>query len=1133
MGLGNRGAKRHQTARTAGVNSEDYRDFQPGQVVMTVDGFLGTVEAVVDGPAAGIEEYEVALVNGLGGGRYTASQLRASSDRMAKTENTAAKDYPELAEILAQRPDPGKYPESTLGLIASRQDPQDDSEAMRYHGRDDVTELREDLGLPPLEAAYYTEDELREIGRAAEEREGKSAAEMLAAQAATSEAPGLCENGHLTWGGDCPACRNADDGQNAMVVNPGDHKPQDTENQRNAARKTAEFHDLCEEDEDGYCHYHHGYHDDDAAFEDEDAPSEQMVHCQNCGQWKGAESGYHPGNDGPCPSHRPSEDEVFDSLDPSKYCGEHCQSAHAADIVQGVGGHHTFRVGEPEYAEHGTGLPHSYGPHDVPPQRGDSSYEVRDPDAAGLCHYCRSPLPDSPLRALEDIGNPSERHFLTTNPTGPSKYSSVEKTAQWYYQRSQVSGEPIVHAAGTPLKDGRRGLDVGDHVLFDSGHSARIHAVSPTLLLLEGHSGPMHRGPIEGNFSNVVYSSDSVDQAGQDVPGMNERQRQFLDSNTTGPTKYSSVSTERRTEPRVVTEDDDFDPYLVTRCTEHGIKSVGDRASQEHYISVAGQDHDDAHTNRDHLRTWHDDGSDCWSCCPEMYVAKPGERTSGRIASLNFGLAMMAVASRDPELGFHVTATWADVRSKARRLRTEGRVHITTAQNGYVIAQVKGDHGTYESVLMRVPGTQKVGQWDCGCKWAEYHWGAPDDYSRFAGRMCSHALALHFEAQSRGMFGREVKPDQKLPRWLTQDDVERTASTDLTFAQTFAAIALAAGESADRVRQVLASVNSPFGEPSPNAVPHFPATMPRNPAENPASAGFLTAADPEGWNDQNPQDLGDRIASFFDAKGRRTDVCANCDRAIHDGGGIDPNVPWVHAETGNAYCDVDGPGDATLLAGSPLERPEAHPTVHEASRDDEALFEPEMGRAASESTLHDAPEPALPSTDGAAEDDDTTYSGYAGDPNPDQQVTAAAIDTGVGYSVPSDVSANSAMDVNPGPGLKDVDDDALSPEDPSVQVTGSVADIVAQFQATAAAQTLQGGPAAAQADTSEIAQAAKAFLSKEAMAVFSPAEQQALINEGENVRAANLDRLQIEGTHYEALEHALASAEDDDESWMS
>ena len=69
-------------------------------------------------------------------------------------------------------------------------------------------------------------------------------------------------------------------------------------------------------------------------------------------------------------------------------------------------------------------------------------------------------------------------------------------------------------------------------------------------------------------------------------------------------------------------------------------------------------------------------------------------------------------------------------------------------------------------------------------------------------------------------------------------------------------------------------------------------------------------------------------------------------------------------------------------------------------------------------------------------------------------------------------------------------------------------------------------------DNSDIAAAADAYLAKTAVKVFSPKEQMDLIEEGavEGVTASNLDRLDIEGTHYQALEeryrHLDASAQD-------
>lgn len=107
MGLGNRNARRHETVgfQKNAVNSADYADFRVDQTVMTVDGFPGVVTAVLDGPAPGTEAYDVTLNNGLGGGQYTASQLRPLEHTTASGDHTAATDYPELGDILDRRPD--------------------------------------------------------------------------------------------------------------------------------------------------------------------------------------------------------------------------------------------------------------------------------------------------------------------------------------------------------------------------------------------------------------------------------------------------------------------------------------------------------------------------------------------------------------------------------------------------------------------------------------------------------------------------------------------------------------------------------------------------------------------------------------------------------------------------------------------------------------------------------------------------------------------------------------------------------------------------------------------------------------------------------------------------------------------
>lgn len=118
------------------------------------------------------------------------------------------------------------------------------------------------------------------------------------------------------------------------------------------------------------------------------------------------------------------------------------------------------------------------------------------------------------------------------------------------------------------------------------------------------------------------------------------------------------------------------------------------------------------------------------------------------------------------ELRLQLTASWSDVRAKARRIRTEGGVRILRADRGAVVGQVRGDTNVYETEVHFVPGTSRVGFWTCGCAWAAYSWGRSGPWKKYEGRSCSHSLALQYEAQSRGMFGQTVQPDQRQPEWM-------------------------------------------------------------------------------------------------------------------------------------------------------------------------------------------------------------------------------------------------------------------------------------------------------------------------------------------------------------------------------
>lgn len=128
-------------------------------------------------------------------------------------------------------------------------------------------------------------------------------------------------------------------------------------------------------------------------------------------------------------------------------------------------------------------------------------------------------------------------------------------------------------------------------------------------------------------------------------------------------------------------------------------------------------------------------------------VRKPKKNGSLDVTSL------LRMSKKDSEFGFEITAAWKDVREKAKRIRARGGVVIKSASNQGVAGTVQGDNADYDSMLVYVPGTHKLADWTCQCAWAQHAW----DRQTYYGRQCSHSLALQYEAQSRGMFGKTVK----------------------------------------------------------------------------------------------------------------------------------------------------------------------------------------------------------------------------------------------------------------------------------------------------------------------------------------------------------------------------------------
>lgn len=462
--------------------------------------------------------------------------------------------------------------------------------------------------------------------------------------------------------------------------------------------------------------------------------------------------------------------------------------------------------------------------------------------------------------------------------------------------------------------------------------------------------------------------------------------------------------------------------------------------------------------------------------------AKHDELPLHRLNGLDPAYRMIVECAADDDFRFHVMAHWRDVQAKAKRIRATGGVRITLASEGIVYGEVRGDHHTYETGVQRLPGGRHgVATYACGCKWGAYHWGAEDDLSRFAGRMCSHALALHWEAQSRGMFGKQISPDTKKPGWVPDrvvvkydiDDREnvmgRSSERDESPLEVFLRQAVqhdTREELAELlVTAKLAAANDPFGgentmvEPPPNP---YGGTEAPNYQADPASAGPLTAPEPDNWATIEGQ------------------PSMGIQGALGAGTASDYNT-----FTPGLTNDPQGYAEGTEVA--------RHPNW-----------------VANHSELHAFPEGALPETDGDMDDADTGLSGMD-----DESLSPDNVS----------VQTHGARTANQVGGADEALDEADVGEDESPDnAMSDAAAVVAAFQRSAAGQALNSNADQASGD---IAGAAREHLAKQSMKSFTPGEQAELINEGHGVRAANFDALQIEGTHYASL------PEDEEDVWLS
>lgn len=466
----------------------------------------------------------------------------------------------------------------------------------------------------------------------------------------------------------------------------------------------------------------------------------------------------------------------------------------------------------------------------------------------------------------------------------------------------------------------------------------------------------------------------------------------------------------------------------------------------------------------------------------------------GQRGSVPSGLHRASLVETEPDLAFHITAAWRDVQAKAKKIRSEGKVRIIAAKDGVIVGQIQGSDHVYETEIMRVPGRKTVGAWACGCKWAHYSWGRSGPWKRYEGRMCSHALALNYEAQSRGMFGRDMTLDEKQPAWMDkgtnvyqygdyspdagrysslsedairpQHEVRHAADQYDSDAPVVAMVALMRSQGARYadVREFCDSLGVPalsIQREARSKVVEFAGKVRGRIMDLLLSNGIITEK-------ASGREVSSRDVVYPDWDPRAgLDYREASLLMQHSGCGCGGRCTCKQASVEDEVrqrFEQENPslGDGCEICGDSGHETDEHGPEHD-----------DINR---ESSLEDEPEPALPTAYGEEDDEDA----LGDELSPEQQQKAASIISAMERFAQTGEGVNPLAHIGaPSPG---------------------------------------GGDA-------EIAGAASQFLTKESLKDYSSAERQQIINEGEE-EAGNLDRLDISGTHYEALERAGSSEED-------
>jgi hypothetical protein len=139
---------------------------------------------------------------------------------------------------------------------------------------------------------------------------------------------------------------------------------------------------------------------------------------------------------------------------------------------------------------------------------------------------------------------------------------------------------------------------------------------------------------------------------------------------------------------------------------------------------------------------------------PGVYAVRAtgGTQADREFARTVVGLQLLAYGMEPAEFVLgpsqRKTAAWDEVMEKAQRLREEGAVQVHRNGANNIVGTVQGDHGTYQCEIGRDdPSSQVITTWQCECPWDQFAWQRTRQWKKYEGRVCSHVLALFWDAQ--------------------------------------------------------------------------------------------------------------------------------------------------------------------------------------------------------------------------------------------------------------------------------------------------------------------------------------------------------------------------------------------------